>query len=120
MAVTLRLGTRMPMARGHRRIRAPAVIRLGGRCPVDAVTRSGNEVHTHSTHSNIEAHYLFLDDSGAHNKGAEAFTGPGGNASGGSVFGNGGLIDLFSGVYRAPLRGLDCPPSISSFARQWW
>ena len=49
MAVTLPLGTRMPMARGYRRIRAQAVMRLGVRRPVDTMARSGNEVYTHST-----------------------------------------------------------------------
>ncbi|KAI9454861.1 hypothetical protein BJY52DRAFT_1282426 [Lactarius psammicola] len=43
MAATLPLGTRMPMVRGHRPIRAPGVMRLGGRWTVDAMTRSGDE-----------------------------------------------------------------------------
>ena len=43
-----------------------------------------------------------------------AYTGPGGDASGGSVFGHvGGLIDIFSGMYRSPSQ-VGLSPSINS------
>lgn len=41
-----------------------------------------------------------LDGANERDSGAEAYTGAGGNASGGNVEGGGGLINLFSGAYR--------------------
>jgi hypothetical protein len=77
--------------------------------------RSGGEVYNHFGMRRPILTPL-LDGGNGRDSGAEAYTGAGGKASGGSVEGKGGLINLFSGAYRTP--GWSIAPE--QLVRQWW
>jgi len=83
---------------------------------VDGTTRLGSGVYNPFMDAEANTDRPLLDGSEERKSGAEAHTGAGGNASGGSVEGEGGLINLFSGTHRA--FGLSVMPD-NHMSRKW-
>jgi len=65
------------------------------------MTKPGSGVYNPFMNIETNNNGPLLDGNEEMKSGAEAYTGAGGDASGGSAEGEGGLINLFSGTHRA-------------------
>ena len=116
MVVMRSLGTPTHMAVERLRILALVATHPGGRWTVDGTTKLGSGVYNPFIEAESNTDRRLLDGGEERKSGAEAHTGAGGNASGGSVEGEGGLINLFSGTHRA----LGPPVMLDSHMSRKW
>jgi len=116
MAVMPSLGTPTLMAMVRLRILALVAMHAVGLWTADGTTRLGSGVYNPSMNPEATADQTLPDGGDQKYSGAAAYTGAGGNASGGSVEGGDDLISLFSGTHRIP--GPSMTPD--KCVREWW